>query len=42
MKFHPEFVSKIFLNLNDQFGKVLESRWFKFFSGKMRKKVWLR
>lgn len=29
MKFHPEFVSKIFLNLNDQFGKVLESRWFK-------------
>lgn len=29
MKFHLEFVSKIFLNLNDQFGKVLESRWFK-------------
>lgn len=29
MKFNPEFVSKIFLNLNDKFGKALESRWFK-------------
>lgn len=30
MKFHPEFFQKIiFLNLNDKFGKVLESRWFK-------------
>lgn len=30
MKFHPEFFQKIiFLNLNDKFGKVLESKWFK-------------